>query len=215
MNPLAFDHRPYADLVDLSHEWTTDIRHIQLLHAIGALLAPIGGIVEIGSFKGASTMAFAELLRAKRAADLVCVEPRPTDALKTVLAPFPGRSAIIPTHPTFGPSPDFVFIDGDHGAPALKDIEWALVRKPAIICLHDTNSVNVGYPGCWGANMAGKILASHDDYVIFEDKKPRVGERTERGFLAGIREDVLDAVSFCKIDSLFHTDDRWWEPQPR
>lgn len=210
LQDLSFDHRPVADTVDLSHEWTTDIRHIQLLHAIGMLFSPLGRIVEIGSFKGASTMAFVSLLRAKRAADLVCVEPNPTPELKSVLAAVSGRSLIVQTYPTYGPTPDMVFIDGNHGAPALKDIEWALTRLCPIICLHDTNSVNVGYPTCWGAEQAARTLEEHRDYFTFEDKKPRDGERTERGFMVGIRMDVGDDLQLSHLRYLLDLDEKWW-----
>lgn len=211
MNPLAFDYSPYASVTDVSHEWATDMRHIQILHAIGVLFCPLGTIVEIGSFKGASTAAFVALLRAKLAASLICVEPRPTEPLKALLDLVPAKSRIATRLADFGPTPDMVFIDGDHGKPALKDIEWALTRKIPIICLHDTNAVACGYEGCWGAVEAGRTLRAHKEYVVWEDKEPRTGERTERGFMVGSRIDTGGlAPALQQLYELMRTDAKWW-----
>lgn len=213
-NPtLGFDYAPFAPFTDISHEWCTDMRHIQLLYVLGCLFGPMNTIVEIGSFKGASTAAFVALLRDKHATYLACVEPNPQDGLKSVLAPVSCRSSIIPCLGAFkGSSPDFVFIDGDHGKPALKDIEWALDELPKVICLHDTNSVSVGYASCWGAEIAASQLSSHDSYWTIEDMKHRKDERTQRGFMVGIHVNAYTEEKEMLLRELFASDERWWEP---
>jgi hypothetical protein len=209
MNPLAFDYSPYASVTDVSHEWATDMRHIQLLHAIGVLMQPLSTLLEIGSFKGASTAAFVALLRGNHAHSLVCVEPHPQPGLKTVLSGVE-RASIVPRLSDSLPDPCFVFIDGDHGKPALKDIEWSLARSPAVICMHDTNSVNVGYPGCWGARDAANILKAHPGYWWLEDKKPRDGERTGRGFMSAFHQNTFTTHRYETLKALFATDEKWW-----
>lgn len=210
MNTLAFDHTPDAHLVELAHEWATDIRHIQLLHAIGVMFSPLNTIVEIGSFKGASTLAFRSLLNAGHAQRLICVEPNTIDSLKAVLSACSGKTEIVPTLPAVC-APDFVYIDGDHGAQAVKDIMWALGLAPLIICLHDTNTAKLGNPACWGAEQAACWLKESEHYLTFEDRKERPNERTDRGFMVGIRTDVADDLSVPVLRALMETDGRWWE----
>ena len=123
-----------------------------------------------------------------------------------------GRPSRVSFHPYSynGNTADMIFIDGDHGKPAIADIEKALLHRIPIICLHDTNGIAAGYPNCFGSVKAGEMLRESGRYHILEDKKAREGERTHRGFMAGFLKDYVSADELAEISSLFERDDVWW-----
>lgn len=137
--------------------------------------------VEIGSYQGHSTVAFLEAMNDIPDLELHVFDIAPTPQLRALVADRPR----VYLHPVsvWGSDlrPDYVFIDGDHGVPALADLGWALARGASTIAMHDTNSHTAGLTP-EGSELAAGLLRDMPDRVWTEDKEPRAGQWTHRGF---------------------------------
>lgn len=158
-----------------------DYRHVmELLTTITEAQPRVA--VEIGSYQGHSTVAFIEAMHILPDMYLHVFEPYPTPELRRVLAAFPNRITLHTT-PIWGSSvrPDFAFIDGDHGIPALADLAYCLARNTPVIAMHDTNGFTCGLTP-EGSEQAATLLREMPSRSWLEDKGIRVGEFTQRGF---------------------------------
>ena len=137
---------------------------------------------EIGSHMGHSTVAFIEAMYLLPEMELHVFELHPTPELRRILSTFPDRIALHTT-PIWGSSirPDFAFIDGDHGVPALADLAYCLARGVPTIAMHDTQSFSCGLTA-EGSEQAARLLREMPDRMWSEDKSLREGEWTHRGF---------------------------------
>lgn len=203
--PRAFDFEPYRWVWGLP--MAMDEYHIQLLHVACGLdtgKPPLERVaVEIGSHKGASTAALIEAVNRGMIGHLHVVELKPTAELREVMAQceHPERVKLHTkaSWETDIDGADFVFIDGNHEAPALTDTLWALTRDAAVICLHDSRS----FPAikcCWGATRAARLLREMKSRHHYEDAEAREGLSTQRGFLVSAPLSVpLDAFKAYPI----------------
>lgn len=158
-----------------------DYRHVtDLLNSI--LQAAPKVAVEIGSYQGHSTVAFIEAMDVLHDLHLHVFEPWPTPELRRILATYPLRTTLHTT-PIWGSDvrPDFVFIDGDHGVPALADLAYCLAREVPTIAMHDTNGHTCGLTP-EGSEQAARLLREMPGRTWTEDKETREGEWTQRGF---------------------------------
>lgn len=158
-----------------------DYRHVEALHA--AILQGSPRVaVEIGSYQGHSTVAFIEAMHALPKMELHVFEPFPTPELRRVLSTHPNRITLH-IKPIWGSTvrPDFAFIDGDHGVPALADLAYCLARNTPVIAMHDTNGFTCGLTP-EGSEQAATLLKEMPNRLWVEDKEIRKGEFTQRGF---------------------------------
>lgn len=148
-------------------------------------------VVEIGSFQGASTMAFLGALGAQTIDRLTLVEPKPTPALFELLDSAPPdrvnlmrmRSSV---QAVLELRPDLVFVDGDHEQQALFDVLHFIKVETPIIAMHDCFGTTPTPAWAWGCSEAAKRLALQYQLNL-RDASPRPGERTERGLLIAFR----------------------------
>jgi len=180
------------------HEWEMDRRHVDLLGDVLGNLH-IDRAVEIGSFRGASTMAFLNAMSARAVEYLQIVEPNPTPELVALLEEhnYGPVDLLTVESASFLPGAKFdaILVDGDHSLRAGVVESAYVLREPRkLVALHDTNSDAIGIPGCRGpAYFKYKLIEA--GYVVFEDCAKRPGERTERGFLLASKDDhVIDIV---------------------
>lgn len=168
-----------------------DYRHVERLHA-AILFAKPQVAVEIGSHKGHSMVAFLEAMRVLPEMRLHVFEPHLTPELTRCLelAGDIADRVQIRQCPVWNQStrPDFVFIDGDHGLPALSDLAWCLAKDVRTIAMHDTRSA-LRLPDCWGAATAAMLLRDMPFRHWSEDFEDRPGEATWRGFGVSTRND--------------------------
>jgi len=160
-----------------SEEWFIDETHVNLLHEI-IMIAKPKVAMEIGSYKGASLVAFLEAMDTIPF-QLHVVEPVITPELAILISTSPHRSRII-IHKENSYltkiNPDFIFIDGDHDMGVWKDMLYCFVRGVPTIAMHDTRTT---LPQCKGSREVAELLRGEN---FLEDCKRRPDERTERGF---------------------------------
>lgn len=182
--PPPFDFTPHKFTIvpGQNPPWHADLRHIYALHDLARHLPQNGRIVEVGSFRGASTVAFIEAINLRPDLSLDIYEPRPTEELRYAVSrcEYPGKINIFPRPldaDLGGVQTDLVFIDADHGWPAFRDLAICLAQDVPLISLHDT----AGLHGSFGSQEAAIILKSAEGRDYIEDAQARPGEATERG----------------------------------
>lgn len=160
-----------------------DYRHVAMLHA-AILKAKPRTAVEIGSHKGHSLVAFLEAMDELPEMELHVFEPHITPELTAAIYAS-GHSQRVTARPwsvwDSDLKPDLVFIDGDHGLPALADLAWCLARMVPVIAMHDTRT-KCRIRECWGAAVAANLLRDMPSRKWWEDHEDRPGEWTWRGF---------------------------------
>lgn len=186
------DHSKYSytrKFVD-GQPWHTDQRHIDILHDLAMGLPPDGHIAEIGSWRGASTSAYVEAMRARPDLTLTCYEIRPTPQLLRVIdegGPNVRARVVVVDRPApeaMQQGADLVFIDGDHKAAALADLAVCLALDCGVLALHDTHGTGPrSRKLAWGSILAADILRRAPDRSYWEDCERREGEYTDRGFM--------------------------------
>jgi hypothetical protein len=175
---------PYAGTLDGAHSnppWNMDVIHIQQLYRLCHRIRP-RVVVEVGSYMGASTSAFVEAMRDGYVEQLYCYDIKPTVELQRVVEAAPKGNAAILTQP-YPKAPryaDLIFIDGDHGWPAVEDALAAVLMGCPHIVLHDSNAINVGM-GCGGVDKVVKLLQQAPDLRCHHDYVKRAGLFTHRG----------------------------------
>jgi hypothetical protein len=170
--------------------WAMDDLHILLLRHALTLDTGIPPLqrtcVEIGSYRGRSTVAFIHALETGDIGQLHIIEPTPTPELRRVITETPAAPRIqLHTRPYWEIRPHanhLVLIDGDHRWPAIADTLTALTLQAPIIAMHDTHNFPT-VPACWGAALAGDQLRQHTARHPWEDHQHRPGTNTFRGFL--------------------------------
>ena len=180
---------PYPWTVDTQHvpPYNMDPLHIEKLYQICSIVKP-KSVIEIGSFKGASTSAFIEALNAGHIESLAIFELHSTPELQKTIEQAKDQTSVTCNWHPYYDTPmyaDLVLIDGDHGWPALADLAAALSMGVPTIVLHDSNTVNMGLKDCWGSQLACQILKASSLYECWEDKEKRPGMHTERGMFVG------------------------------
>lgn len=160
-----------------------DYRHVEMLRE-EILTARPRVAVEIGAYRGHSTTAFLEAMRDLPDMHLHVFDTHITPKLRTMVATSSVSDRVfLHRNPVWGSdlAPDFAFIDGDHGLPALADLGWCLAREVPVIAMHDTRTAE-RLPECWGSAAVAKLLSGHLRRDWTEDCKDRPGENTWRGF---------------------------------
>lgn len=159
-----------------------DYRHVEILLA-AILEAKPRVAVEIGSHKGHSLVAFLAAMDVLPEMVVHVFDPQITPELAALIYDFGRSRVIIHREPVWGSDlrPDFVFIDGDHGQPALADLAWCLVKKVPVIAMHDTRSFE-RLAECWGAATIAGWMRVEPGRTWWEDCEDRPGEWTWRGF---------------------------------
>lgn len=180
---MTFDFSPYSFTLDREHTppWHMDPRHVAMLFAVLEKHRPRKAI-EIGSYRGSSTAAFVEALNAGHIDELTCIERHPTPQLHRVLAMVQrGKARVLPRASLECDfrGADIVFIDGDHGWPAIHEVARCLALDIPVIAMHDTQ----GHYGCGGSALAAAVLREAVGREFTEDAEQRPGEFTHRGFL--------------------------------
>lgn len=178
---------PYPWTLDTKHTppYNMDVLHIERLFQICARVQP-RSVIEIGSYRGASTSAFIEALNAGHIEKLTIFELHSTPELQQTIAQAAKPELVSCNWRPYYETPvyaDLILIDGDHGWPALADLAAALSQGVPHIVLHDSNTVELGLKDCWGSHLACQILKASDCYTIYEDKEKRPGMHTDRGML--------------------------------
>lgn len=160
-----------------------DYRHVEMLR--DSLIAESPRIaVEIGSYRGHSTVAFLAAMEVLPEMQLHIFDTHLTHELLDVLDMSGIGGRIFPhQEPAWDCTiePDYVFIDGDHGVPALADLAWCLTRNVSVIAMHDTRTAS-RLPHCDGAYTAANLLRGMNTRTWVEDHEDRPGENTWRGF---------------------------------
>jgi predicted O-methyltransferase YrrM len=159
-----------------------DYRHVEMLYT-ELLVAQPRVAVEIGSHKGHSLVAFLEVMKVLPEMVLHVFDPHVTPELAALTYEFGDSRVFIHQEPVWESTltPDFVFIDGDHGLPALADLAWCLIRKVRVIAMHDTRTAP-RLKECWGAAKIADWMRMEPGRGWAEDFEDRPGEWTWRGF---------------------------------
>lgn len=180
---MTIDFTRYAWLLDHS-SWHMDDVHVQMLHDLVLEHRP-ATVMEIGSYRGRSAVAYFAALDAGADFHLHLVEPRPQPTLLQLIEES-GHADRVTLHRTgswdLGIPADFVFIDGHHGWPALADALSALTLGAQVIAFHDTCAWEHGADTTWGCHLAAKLLRGAVGRQWHEDAEPRAWMKTERGF---------------------------------
>lgn len=173
----------YEYLLDGSR-WAMDDLHIRMLHDLVIEHRP-ASVMEIGSYRGRSAIAYLEAIKAGVDFHLHLVEPEPRDTLLRLIDASEFRRRIsLHTAPSWElqiPC-DLVFIDGNHTWPAVGDTLSALALGTRVIALHDTRGMENGYKHVWGSALAARLLERFPGREWHEDAARRPGMATERGF---------------------------------
>jgi hypothetical protein len=174
--------------------WFVDTRHINILHELALALPQNAHICEVGSFCGASTSAFIEALHKRPDLTLTIHETKVLpDLLQTVdtYGPTVKDRVAINQFPLYGRCPksyDLVFIDGDHGWPALADLSWCLTADCGVLALHDTHGTGPkSRKVAHGSILAANFLRHCSSRGFWEDYAKRKNEWTDRGFVVSWR----------------------------
>lgn len=157
-----------------------DLRHVEMLKNLLLAVRPAIA-VEIGSFKGHSTVAFLKAMEELPDMQFHIVEPAPTPELLKMIEGRPGITLHRKPYWELDIKADAVLIDGCHMFGALADTLHALSQNVPFIAFHDTHSHQF-FPGCHGSFLASKAIADMDDREWFCDNAERHGEWTHRGF---------------------------------
>jgi len=160
-----------------------DLRHVEMLK-LAIIEARSRTAVEIGSHLGHSLVAFIEAMNELLDLKVHVFEPNYTTALdELIMESGVSDRIIIHRYPVWGAgvAPDFVFIDGDHGLPALADLAWCLAKNVRTIAMHDTRSCT-RLQSCWGAGEVAALLKDMPSREWTGDCEDRPGEWTWRGF---------------------------------
>lgn len=183
--------------------WHMDWRHVCMIHAVLCAEKP-AHVVEIGTYRGASTTAIIEAMEAIaeiRQALLVDYNHRIISetyaSVKDRIWEFYGDSSqLYDNHKA-----EFWLIDGDHRrGGAWQDLQTALRNGAQIIAVHDTNTAALGVPGHEGAAEIADYLRRNAER-IWEDCEVRPNELTHRGLLvAWLRQPALDVIT--RLDAL-------------
>ena len=172
----------YEYLLDGS-SWAMDDLHIEILHGLIMEHRP-KTVMEIGSYRGRSAIAYIEALKAGADFTLHLVEPNPRDSLLRLVdsCGFKNRIRMYTASSWEIQIPcDFVFIDGDHRWPAVADTLAAVALGSKVIAMHDTRAHEHGYRHVWGSYTAARLLEKMPGRQWHEDFDKRAGMRTERG----------------------------------
>lgn len=176
----------WASLFTDTHNppWHMDWRHVEMIHAVLCHELP-ASVVEIGTYRGASTSAIVEAMEAyPEIAHATLVDYAPqiaewvTATVKDRVEIFVGDSALM-----HGQYAGCWIIDGGHELePAKQDLHTALKGvNGRIIIVHDTRTAAMGVGGHDGAAFIAQYLSAA--HQCFSDDKMRDGELTHRGLL--------------------------------
>lgn len=185
MKPESFDFEPYRFTIIEGQDppWHMDLRHIQTLHSLAMALPHTAHIVEVGSYRGASTAAFVEAINKRPDLSLDCFDTKISMELMAVAGSCDHIDQVrliesqLPDDLTGQLSPDLILIDADHGWPAYRDVAIVLAQDVPIIVMHDTTGIHgsFGSAGAWNVLMKAK----HRCHIFDNVKRP--GECTDRG----------------------------------
>lgn len=154
-----------------------------MIHAVLCHELP-RSIVEIGTYRGASTSAIVEAMEAHQSIERATLVDYAfqmpawvTQSVARKISMYAGDSRGIR-----GIAADCWIIDGGHGAEAWDDLESAKKGQARIVFVHDTRTNQMGVAGHNGASeIADNLRNSH---FCLEDDAKRDCELTHRGLLA-------------------------------
>ena len=186
MNHSCYKFTEFFD--EKGHMWHLDKRHIDILYDLAISLPQDSLICEIGCCRGASTSAFIEAMKLRKDLYLLLFDIKITTELLRLVNESGVKNRVeireCPAYENMVETAQLVFIDGNHGWPALADLSICLTLDCTIIVLHDTN----GYSPAirkhqHGSILASKVLKRSHNRSYWEDYKRRKGEKTHRGLL--------------------------------
>jgi hypothetical protein len=197
----GFDFGKYSHSVILNQNppWNMDERHIQKLYSILKARA-WESVIEVGSYYGASTSAFVEAINTGSEFKFHIIEPSITDSLRRVIGQCEKKDQIVFHQCTSFEAAipaEFVFIDGDHGWPALVDLCRALTMGAKCVAFHDSRSHLEGFGGHHGAYIAAEVMRQAIGWDYLEDSRRREGEWTHRGFMVAYRKEIAEEIKQC------------------
>lgn len=154
-------------------------------------------VLEVGSYKGFSTVAFLDALDAGAVGEVHLCDPYPRIELRWLIAKREGvHLHECPSTDLLDRDGDFdlLFVDGDHGEEnCRRELTYFAEMNPTCFVAHDTGSAG-RYPDCEGPGLFKRHFQGRGWYTI-EDTLYRPGERTERGlFVATPDRAVYEAV---------------------
>jgi hypothetical protein len=163
-----------------------DLRHIYMVYNI-LINNDFKNVLEIGSFRGASTTAFLEAMIIKPNLNVSICDIDITPHLQTLInsCQTKDRLKILNTHSknVINSGYDLICVDGDHTYNNVKEeVDLLLKNNIGTILAHDTNAQIAGYALCEGSHYLGITLKQQ--YLWCEDVKDRPNELTKRGFFA-------------------------------
>lgn len=160
-----------------------DKRHVYMLREV--LAFGFFDALEIGSYRGASSTAFAEAVNAEQVDRVTFCDRRPLPELIRVASVCSNQKVgILMADSLFAltdTNADFIFVDGSHDlATVTQEVELLKHIRPTCIMAHDTNATDAGYVHAEGAKYL-KEQFSGGGYFTLEDAVQRDGEETHRG----------------------------------
>jgi 16S rRNA G966 N2-methylase RsmD len=190
------DFTKYEFTLDCDHpNWITDKRHVEIIFEF-LMQTDLQRVAELGCYTGFSTAAFIEALNKGKDFRLHLVDTCPTVQLKKLISMCDKPDNVV-FHEQAGRDVlqkwgdfDLVFVDANHSIEgAGGELLMMLRNNTQNIMAHDTNLINlIEKWGGEGSELIARVLSSHKDYFCLEDKKERVGEKTDRGFFFASRQ---------------------------
>jgi hypothetical protein len=188
----AFTRTPELP-ADCPTPYWMDLRHVGFLYE--ALFAhPFGKVLEIGCFDGASTSALVQASNEGCEAEVHLCDLSFRPCLLEVVARA-GRPFILHERPSvqvIGPGYDLVIVDGDHALDTVsREVGLLLAHEIPTVMAHDTGDLLRGGSAFAGSLFLGDVFRRHPAYSWLEDKTPRPGEFTHRGFFFATRDPTV------------------------
>jgi hypothetical protein len=175
------------DLIKPITKMNMDLTHIRMLYQI-LKLGKFENVCEVGSFDGASAIAFIQALNDEYIQSVTFCDlefqPRFLNVMGKAIHPNKITISKQSSHITLNSTEfDFVLIDGDHSLKNVeREVNLMLKNNIKHIAAHDSNSTHVGFGECEGARMLKNTYQKLAIFETVEDCISRLGERTDRGF---------------------------------
>lgn len=191
---------PYAN-VYRNRAMCIDERHVHTIFDV-LMAGRFKSACELGSFDGASTVAFVEAHNRGNLERFIACDVMLSQSLSSVLANRNSprvsytntKSWELLAREGDAFEYDCIFVDANHDLESVtKELDQILKRLPRCIMAHDTNATRMGYPAAEGAAHLADTIRKHPAYrgKCLEDAVVRDGEETHRGLFFATTDQEL------------------------
>jgi hypothetical protein len=185
--------------------WAIDVRHALMLYNF-VRRCQFGSVLEVGCHHGMSTTALVQAVSDNAIQTLWLCDLHFKDAIYHLTEPWTkkGRIKLLEMEATRAlrqiETLDFVFLDGDHTAPAtLTEVELIARLGVDHLALHDTMTYSrpgsASQPWFDGPALVARRLEASPTWHCVQDAGVRIGEQTDRGFMVASRDHIAGKIA--------------------